>query len=54
MFATSEKVNCLIKTIVYNTKKSKRTFTPKPFNNPQLTPLGLLTKSPRSYDYNLP
>jgi hypothetical protein len=54
MFAISQKINSLLKTIVFHTKKSKRTFTPAPFNNPQLTPLGILTKPPRSYDYKLP
>jgi hypothetical protein len=54
MFAISERINCLVKTVVYNTKKSKRTFTPRPFNNPRLTPSGIAVKPPRSYDYNLP
>ena len=54
MFAISQRINCLIKTVAYNTAKSKRTTTPRPFNNPQLTPQGWLTKKPRSYDYDLP
>lgn len=54
MFAITQKINSLVKTIVYNTKKSRKTTTPKPFNNPHLTPSGILTKQPRSYKYNLP
>lgn len=54
MFIISEKVSSLIKTIVFYSKKSKKTTTPVPFNNPQLTPLGIITKQPKSYDYNLP
>jgi len=58
MFAINQKVTSLLKNIVFYTQKSKRTTTPKPFNNPQITPQGILTKQPRSYDYqfyeNLP
>ena len=54
MFARSERVSCLLKNIVFYTKKSRRTTTPKPFNNPRLTTLGILTKKPKSYDYDLP
>lgn len=53
MFAISHKVTGLVKNIVFYTQKSKRTTTPKPFNNPQLTPQGIKTKQPRSYDYDL-
>ena len=54
MCAISQKISSLVKTIVYNTKKSKRTTTPKPFNNAQLTPRGIERKPSRSYNYNLP
>lgn len=53
MLSRSERMSCLLKNIVFYTKKSRRTTTPKPFNNPQLTSLGLVTKQPKSYDYDL-
>ena len=54
MLARSERISCLLKNIVYFTKKSRRTTTPKPFNNPSLTTRGILQKQPKSYDYDLP
>lgn len=54
MLTVSHKISNLLKTIVFHTTKSKRTTTPTPFNNPRLTPRGIITKQPRSYDYNLP
>jgi len=53
MFTINLKVTNLLQNIIYHTQKSKRTTTPKPFNNPQITPQGILTKQPRSYDYDL-
>ena len=54
MLSVSQKITSLLKTVVFYTKKSKRTFTPTPFNNAQLTPRGIERKPARSYNYNLP
>lgn len=54
MFIRSERITSLLKNIVFYTKKSRRTTTPRPFNNNRLTPHGIVVKQPRSYDYQLP
>lgn len=54
MLTISGRISSLVTVIAYNTKKSKRTFTPRLFKNPNITPMGILTKPPRSYNYNLP
>ena len=54
MYARYDRIHSLLTTIAFYTRKSRRTTTPKPFNNPRLTPNGIVTKQPRSYDYDLP
>lgn len=54
MFAINQKIVNLLTPIVYFSKNSRRTTTPKPFNNPIYTPLGIVKKQPRSYKYSLP
>lgn len=54
MIPTRQKIVSLLTPIAYFTKKSSKTTTPKPFNNPIYTPLGIVKKQPRSYKYDLP
>ena len=54
MYSASLKINQLVTRIIYTTTKSKRQTTPKLFQNPKLTPYGIVQKQPKSYDYDRP
>lgn len=54
LFRGSGKINELATKIIYQTAKSKKQTTPNLFQNPRLTPYGLVEKKQKTYDYNLP